>query len=149
MEIGFSSLIVLVLLIAEASGDGQSQSKVCSSRVSMSHQAVLVPFSEPAAIKIPLYIRFACSRTERAIGRKTPLIVLMQGALLRPRDYSRFANRLARQGFVVAIPDYTKRDLVNISPAFAPIGAFIAARRSMGFRCPKRPQFGTTKLISR
>lgn len=146
---GFFSVTVLLLLIANGSGVEQSQSRVCSSRVSMSHQGVLVPFSEPATIKIPLYVSFVCSRTRRAIGRKNPLIVLMQGALLRPRDYSRLANRLARQGFMVAIPDYTKRDLANLVPAFSPFKAFIAERRSMGFRCPKRPQFGTTKLISR
>lgn len=115
----------------------------------MQHHAPLIPFSEPATVKVPLYVSFACSRNGKALGKKKPLVILMEGALTRPKDYTRLGNRLARKGFVVALPDYVSRDLVNLSPAFGPIGALLEERRNMGFKCPKKPQFATTKLISR
>lgn len=127
----------------------QVRLRTCYRRFDMPHEGVLIPFSEPSTLKVSLYLSFSCSRTGRAIGSKKPVVVLMPGALTRPKDYTRIGNRLARQGFLVALPDYNRRDLVNVSPAFGPIGTLIEERRSMGFKCPKRPQFATTKLISR
>lgn len=145
----FPAIALLFLPGLVAAATGTRRPRVCYTRVDMPHQGVLVPFSEPTTLRIPLYMSFSCSRTGRAIGTKKPVVILMPGALTRPKDYTRIANRLALKGFVTALPDYTKRDLFSLSPAFAPLKALLDERREMGFRCPRRPQFASTKLISR
>lgn len=106
-------------------------------------------FNIPPPIDVPVVLHFRCDACSRATGTARPLLILVQGALARPEYYSRLARLLARLNFIVAIPDYTSRDLFNISPVFDTLKKHVLSTRKQGFDCPINGQFATTKLITR
>lgn len=145
MKLPFTTVILtLVFLCAMAT----RPPRVCRTRTTIPHEAIILPFSEPTLTKVPLIIAFPCRI--RHAPKRAPLVVLLQGALLRPQDYTRFCNILARRGFIVALPDYTQRRFITLAssvPQFGFIKRHIRATLRAGFICPRSPQITTVQLI--
>lgn len=145
----FPSLILFTLVLCGAHARCTNTRTTCTATVTMSHQGAAIPFQPLAAVDVPLVLYFPCDQCSRATGTDLPLLIFSQAALARPQYYSRLSRRLARFGFVVAIPDYFSRNLFDATPVLASIKQFVLLTRSEGFNCPINGQFNTAKLITR
>lgn len=142
-------MLLLAALLAHAAARCSNLKAVCRTTVAIPHAGVAVPFSAPATISVPLVLHFRCNRCRRATGSSRPLLIFMQAALARPQYYTNLARRLARFGFVVALPDYTARALFEVSPVLDSVRDFVQETIRQGFDCPVNGAFPTAELVNR
>lgn len=140
-------LILLPVIFTIAESQSSESIRLCSKRLLVPHQSIQSYFSPPKNILLPVRLRYKCYRTNfKPATSSAPLLVLLQGSLGRPRDYSVLSNRLVLAGFFVVIPDYARR---NITTLLGFPSEAIAQRRAAGFDCPRFGQFGSLKALQR
>lgn len=77
--------------------------------------------------------------------RKRPLLLLLPGALVLSSDYRTLSSALAYRGFIVAVPEYTQRNLTSFFPPFL---VSHITRSVETQSCPVNGNFVSAALVS-
>lgn len=145
-------ILIFTFLFSSTSGSTipNAATRLCSSKLDVPHNSIQSFFQSPVPVLLTVRLRYKCYRSNlRPAISFAPVIVIAQGALLRPHDYHVVSNRLALSDFLVVIPDYTLRNATALQGSASITDAFIAASRAAGFRCPLLGQLGSVAALQR
>ena len=150
----YLSLYVLFFTLLFSSTGGttilNTQTRLCSSTLHVPHNSIQSFFQPSVPVLLTVRLRYKCYRSNLTPAISfAPVVIIAQGALLRPRDYHVVSNRLALSDFLVVIPDYTLRNVTDLrgSPSF--VDSFIETSRAAGFDCPIFGQFGSVSVLQK